>query len=271
MVGLCGTLECDFNDERLRTQRGELKALLERLAAYMREDIESDTESSISDGSELEKSLDNTIRDLRSYIRCLTNLKVSLEHPAPAPVDKETENIDVAGFKVPEAAEYWCRMIMDKFKNIDIRLAERLEETNWLRYQRISRKLGDASDGELTDNDEVDEPKRDVLSFDESAISTVTKSTSTSSSIFDNQHKNQKSPANSTSALSSAIEYVFQDISKRSPKDNESQTISTSFNSVKLHPGHLHVPTLSSEALTKKPFPCTGDKLSNITNQLARK
>ena len=273
MAGLCETLNCDLNDEELQSQCRNLKALVEKLSAYLREDTESDTESSFSDDSDLEKSLDDTIRALQTYIGCLAKLTLSLEHPAPDPVDTEVEDLDSASFKVLEAVDHWCRMIMDKFKNIDIKLAERLGEANWLRYQRISRMLEEASDRELTDQDEGDELEQSAVLYEESTISTATKSTFMSSSIFDNQPKSQQSSANFTSTLPSAAEYAFQDVSKKIQKDSESQTTWTSFNSDMIYSGQLRVPTLPSEALTKKTFRCTvcGDRLRTITDRLAWK
>ena len=62
---------------------------------------ESDTESIIWQD---EKSLDDTIRDLRTYIGCLVNLTLSLEHPVPDPVEEEAGNTSVVHPTVTEAA-----------------------------------------------------------------------------------------------------------------------------------------------------------------------
>ncbi len=202
-------LKCDLSGKQLQAQRRELTALIEKLAVYISEDCDSDSGSSISEASESEKLLDSTIKELRTYIGCLVNLTLSLGHPALDPVDAETENIEVALFEVPEAAEPWCRRITDKYTNVDIRLAERLGEANWHRYQRTSRKIEEASDGELIDQDEGDEREQSIFLSKELAISTATKSANTSVLTFDNQ-SSQISTAIVKSTVPSTVEYSFK-------------------------------------------------------------
>ena len=137
-------------------------------------------------------------------------------------------------------------------------------------YQRISKKLDEASDGELSDLDEGDEEEPSILVSKESGVSIVTKSAHTFDTVFDNLSKSQQSPSTVTSALPSTVEYNFQDIFKRILEDNESQSTWTSFNSESIETGHLRVPELPSEALVRKVFRCTicGDRLRNITDRL---
>ena len=212
------------------------------------------------------------LEDLQIFVGCLTKLTLSLEHPAPDPVDAEAGTVPAIIFKVPEPAELWCRRIIDKFQDVDIRLAERLGEANWLRFERVSKKLEEASDGEFSDEDVEKGDFIAPLPKSESAISTATKSSFVYDSVFGTNSVGEKSTITTALTLSSSnFEGEFRP--KKVVDDNASQATWTSAISDVDDLTKLHVPKLPTEALMKKAFRCTvcGDKLWNVKEQLSWK
>lgn len=211
------------------------------------------------------------LEDLQTYVGCLTRLTLSLEHPAPDPVDAEAGTVSAINFTVPEAAELWCRRIIDKFQNVDIRLAERLGEANWHRFERVSKKLEEASDGEFSDEEVENEDFDAPVPKTESAISTATKSSFVYDSVFGTNSIGKKSTITTAFSLSSNVEGEFRP--KELRDETASQATWTSVISDMEDPSKLHVPKLPTEAFVKKAFRCTicGDRLWNVKNQLSWK
>lgn len=216
------------------------------------------------------------LEELQTYVGCLKKLTLSLEHPAPDPVDAEIRTVLAIAFKVPKPAEPWCRRVTDKFQDIDIRLAERLGEANWHRFERVTKKLEEASDGEVSDgeseNGELENKDPNIpLPQTESAISTATKSSFVYNSILGTDSLGGKSTITTANTILSNSGGEFRPKEQRD--DTASQATWTSIISDMGDISKLHVPKLPTEALVKKSFRCTvcGDRLCNVKDQLSWK
>ena len=95
-------IDLNDNNVELQAQCKALASVIESVRAYTHDvDGGPDDGSSISNDTETEDSLDTCIDDLGTYIGCLANLTLSLEHPAPEPNLPQAVVAPVAILKVP--------------------------------------------------------------------------------------------------------------------------------------------------------------------------
>lgn len=230
---------------------------------------EIDNDSNISGDTDLEFSSASVLEDLQFYVGCLTKLAISLEHPAPDPVETETGPITAMEFDVRGPAEIWCRKIVDRFHDIEIRLAERLGEANWYRFEFFIG-MGEASHGALLE--ETDEPENDEFAMPvpqaKSVISAITKSGTLYSSVFGASSSENRSAEATDLILPAQSVHRFQatDILDSSSQTKWSYLVLNVENFVK-----LRVLNLPLEALEKSSFCCTicANELYNVKDQLS--
>lgn len=204
-------------------------------------DPDSDSECSATDDEDdaADTARCDFIRDIDLYVSCLMDLLPTLEHiisldqkeietnKAPAPVS----------FRVSEPATFFVSHILDKFRNSDKRLVERLGEANWQRHLRIRSQMADA-----------DEPAEAVQRNE----TPVAQSIFVPRSFFHDSGLGPSVPGQSTYAASVASHTSFisslADINK----------------------GSLRVPPTPKEVELRKPFQCDicGYMLSNIKTRV---
>ena len=71
---------------------------------YANETEEFDTESNISGDSDLDFSLASVLGDLQTYVGYLTKLTISLEHPAPDPVEATTTPVPATNLNLQRSS-----------------------------------------------------------------------------------------------------------------------------------------------------------------------
>lgn len=227
---------------------------------------EFDTDSNASEDTDLEFSLGSVLQDLQFYVGCLTKLTISLEHPAPDPVKAETGPSQETISSVAGSAEVWCRKIAENFPDIEIRLAERLGEANWNRFERMMR-MREASDGGLSEETEESESKEFGM-LEPQAKSVISKITKSSfRSVLDATSSGKGSSSNTDPTLPTHSVHGFQpeDILDSAPQIKWTSLVLSVENFVKLHV--LKVPP---EALEKDSFCCTicKNELYNVKDEL---
>ena len=261
-----------LQDARFVDQRHDLLSWIEKTTCYVHNEDESETSSELSDETAPEDSLESTLDDLHTYIGCLYSLALSLEHPVPDHAEREMEAPAVRPLTVPGPAVPWCRRVIDKFEQLDPRIAERLGEANWHRFERISKQLEEASDGELTDSEEATDDKTLGTPPENTAsgISTTTKSTFVSDSVFSTKLSDQTSQPTTAPTLLSDPEYNFHLDAKVGFDDSASQGTWTSGISQSDDLSRLRVPPLPEAVITKAAFRCTvcGDRVKDVKNRL---
>jgi hypothetical protein len=165
----------------------------------------------------------------------------------------------------------WTRKILDNFKKIDMKLARRLGEANWIRFQRISQKL-EAIElmGELSEDEDSEYEQEEPENV---GTSTVTESLQ-EDSIFSTP-KRQGTDRVTTTATSIShpkLDYRFPLARRRVlARDVRSQMTYTSvMTDDRGERGWFRVPPLPvSPANLGSPFRCTvcGEKLHDIMNR----
>lgn len=143
--GLFALFADKLEDAKLNQQRIDVQDLIDIIRDTLDESNGSDSSLS-SNSSEGDDILNEVINKLRALNRCLVDLSTSLERPAPNAVEEETPAIQ--RFQLSSPAEFWTGKVLDTYPKIDLTLAKRLGEANWLRYQRISHKVDHIEDFE---------------------------------------------------------------------------------------------------------------------------
>ena len=174
----------------------------------------------------------------------------------------------MTAFEVSGPAEIWTRKVIDSFPNINIRLAERLGEANWQRYQRISQKLENAEpfdeESESEDDDDDSEGPADLPQFTASTISSADPS-----SIFSSAGRQTNTTG--TSMSNSTFDYAFPVRRKgRITKDLRSQATYTSvMSNDQGERGWLKIPAMPKAVESGRVFRCTvcGDRHKDIISQ----
>lgn len=230
---------------------------------------EFDTDSNISGDTDLEFPLGSVLEDLQFYIGCLAKLTISLEHPAPDPIEAETEPVPAVIFNMARPAEIWCRKITDKFPDIEIRLAERLGEANCCRFERIIGMGGDACHELL---EEMEEPENEESGMpaaqSKSVISDITKSNFPYNSVLDASSSGKRSATITDPPLPTLSVHRFQskDVLESASRIKRTPLVLNVENFVKVHV--LEVPP---EALEKNFFCCTicKNELYNVKDEFS--
>jgi hypothetical protein len=148
-------------------------------------DSDSDCESSLS-----EYVFEDIIEDLSTYMESLTDLALSLDHPAADHVFVEEVNKSLIDefSTVSEPARPFFLIIRDRFPSLDAGIVKKLGEANWQRRERLRMKLASAPDmAEVSstgddDNssigDTIVDPRRQAAEDQETIVSTVRSSIS---------------------------------------------------------------------------------------------
>jgi hypothetical protein len=151
-------------------------------------------------------------------------------------MSKKEANVDPiprSSFRVSEPASYFVSHVIDKFRNADIKLAERLGEANWQRHERIRHQV------EASTGSEDDDPPAAYSVFQPF-------------SMFHDSGIGTSKPATSSYAMSNASHASFlTSVAERSR-------------------GALRVPETPAEVGLGKPFQCEicGHTLSKIKNRI---
>lgn len=229
---------------------------------------EFDTDSNISGDTDVEFSLASVLEDLQFYIGCLAKLTLSLEHPAPDPLEAETEPVPAVTFNVARPAEIWCRKIREKFPDIEIRLAERLGEANWYRFERINR-MGGASDRKLLEEAEESENEESGMPASQarSVTSTITKSSFPYKSVLDASSSGKRSAATADPPLPTLSVHRFQPTDILGPDQIKRTPLVLNVEDF----AKLHVLKVPPEALDKTFFYCPicKNELYNIKDEFS--
>ena len=270
--GLFALVSHVMNDEKLKGQQREVLSLAEGIRETIDEDLGSSSGSDSDSGASINgEFLQDIILALRSRNNCLVDLTGSLDRPAPDPELAEPEiskNIDVV---VSTPGEMWTRRILDMFPSIDLKLASRLGEANWQRYQKVAERLGEAEPFEEAEED-VDSLNNESEDDEVGELPDFTKDTKSSadpSSIFSSVGR--KPSTTGTSISDQAFDYAFPLARRRHvARDLRSQATYTSvLSNDEGERGWLRIPAMPEGAESGKAFRCTvcGGRQEDIINR----
>ena len=253
----------------------ELLRLLEGIRGSISDSF-SDSDS-VSTDSTRQCDADDIINELRVRNRCLKDIGLALEHPAPdASVVEAKKTAAPESFTVVGPAEIWTRKVLDTFPRIDHRLASRLGEANWKRYQKISKKLAELEAMDLTaeDSDDSSENEEKYQLGEMHDVSAYTKSTSGEQSLFSRAHQSSSGygATTATSMSQRAINYRFPIPRRRlMARDAASQaTFTSTVTDDQGERGWLKIPPMPiEESELGNTFRCTicGEKQTEILSR----
>ncbi|KAH0559286.1 hypothetical protein GP486_004202 [Trichoglossum hirsutum] len=267
--GLFALADPKGSDAKLAAQRKEVEFLIGSLRGDSDDTPESlDGSDDSSDTNGSGDPLEEVIGELHTYIRSLVDLAPSLERPAPDANAKELEARPAVTSTLLGPAEIWCRRIIDRYEGIDIKLAERLGEANWRRFQRVTQWLENAG-GDDDDSDEgyCKDEEDTVPELPNFPRPTDRDSLPHSSSTF----KDSGLGTTVATVSTPSIAYSFRALPKMAHADVASQTTYASTLSEESEKkGWLRVPPLPEGAISGNRFRCTvcGDKVRNIMSRV---
>lgn len=200
---------------------------------------ESDVFTSDDDSETALNSTTSSIFDISSASKRLMELLPSLEKSTAASQERRIENGTLlpVPFKASGPASYFISHVMDKFREADISLAERLGEANWQRHERIRSQIE-----MIVNGSELPAPRDDV----------VANSVFKPFSMFHDSGIGTSRPAESSYAISNASHSSF--LTTLTQKSS----------------GSFRVPELPEGATYGEAFKCEicGHVLSKIKNRI---
>jgi hypothetical protein len=163
LIGIYNTANIGHGEasQPLISARKDLEGLLEKAESMLSLQVGNEQFGLPSEGLEAAEEQNSRLRlesRMHNYVTCLMDLAptfqqvmgekdVSLEDPRNAS--------DIVTFHVSHAARQYVLRIVDKYKNVDHGLAERLGEANWQRYVRIQSQIQSTREGEGGDHGEI--------------------------------------------------------------------------------------------------------------------
>jgi hypothetical protein len=98
------------------------------------------------------------VEDLSTYMESLVDLSPSLEHPATDILVYDTNTAPIDDLSsVLEAARPFVIIIKDRFPSIEPALGRKLGEANWLRRERLRKKIASAAQADVTQSPFMDD------------------------------------------------------------------------------------------------------------------
>ncbi|KAB8346037.1 hypothetical protein FH972_023089 [Carpinus fangiana] len=189
-----GETLCDFQVAALpevhrlaRSKINELKEYLEekvkRLIYYDdtapsdSSDDGSESESERSSGEVSSEHADELLSSLTETVSCLSQLLSTIERACLKSnrQDLTTHKKSLATFQLHSPAEYFIKLILDRFRNADSQLADRLGEANWQRRERVQLSISGVhaeSANQIAEHLEIDQKTlfRPRSTFHDSAL-----------------------------------------------------------------------------------------------------
>ncbi|KAL9106670.1 MAG: hypothetical protein Q9227_008322 [Pyrenula ochraceoflavens] len=144
-------------DQPFRQHVQELTELIDKVRLTMLNDSSSDNDSESSDDA-APAELIKHLRRIASLTKCLMALLPSLQRASylTSNIEKYQASVSASSFKVSNPAYPFVSQILEKFQSINTRLADRLGQANWERYQRIRQRTEIMSNSDPKDEQGVD-------------------------------------------------------------------------------------------------------------------
>jgi hypothetical protein len=245
LIGIYNTANIGHDDasQPFISARKDLEGLLEKAESMLSLQVDNKQFGLPFEGLESEEEESSRLRlesRMHSYVTCLMDLAPTLQQvmgEKDVSLKDPRNASDVATFHVSQAARQYVLRIVDKYKNADHSLVERLGEANWQRYVRIQKQIQGTREGEGDDDGE---------------IGLTAKPTFVPLSKFHDSGLGSSKPARSSYAASAASHTSFASTQSDAPG------------------GRLRVPPTPPEVAQGLSFACyiCGDVLTDVKNRI---
>jgi hypothetical protein len=245
LIGIYNTANIGRSEasQPLISARKGLEGLLEKAGSMLSLEVGSEQFGLPSEGFETGEEQNSRLRlesRMHNYVTCLMDLAPTLQQvmgEKDVSLEDPRNASDIATFHVSQAARQYVLRIVDKYRNVDYGLAERLGEANWQRYVRIQCQIQSTREGEGDDQGE---------------IGLTAQSTFVPLSTFHDSGLGSSKPARSSYAASAASHTSFASTQSDVPG------------------GRLRVPPTPPEVAQGLSFACyiCGDVLTDVKNRI---